>query len=366
MGFNVLQVMNYGAAYPGNFIRSMMALERRLSADGGQMIYVFPQRAKERAWVHEMKDSGHEIFFLSNSIPAAARELRRLICRFNIDIIHSHFMNYSSYIPIRLARIFNKDIPHIVHVHSQPKRAEKPLLDALRKKIIDEYIFICVSNAVAVEFSKRGHKCTTVINGVDFTRLESFEALDRFDFVNRAEDRTILMFGYDFHIKGIDLAIKSLQKYDENHNIVLLLCVASHIEKAKEQIAELCGGIPDWIKLLPPRDDIASYYKLADAFVSASRSEGFNYSLVEAAYCGTAVAASDIPGQNELKIPFTFIFQNENEEQFFKAVSDALSMNKEETENYKDTARDYIAKNFSLDCWAEKIIDVYKKAKTVN
>lgn len=363
MAHNVLQVMNYAAAYPGNFIRSMMALERKLAEDGGRMIYVFPQRAKERQWVQEMKSNGFEIFFLSDSIVVAAKELRELIHRFNADIIHSHFINYNLYIPIRLALIFNRDIAHIVHAHSQPKKDVRPILDSLRKRVINEQAFICVSNSVAEEFSKRGHNCTTVMNGVDFSRLENFENLSREKFVNQSDNTTVLMFGYDFHIKGIDTAIKSLQKYDKNQNIVLLLCVASHAQKAKRQIIELCGEIPNWIRLLPPRDDVASYYKLADVFVSASRSEGFNYSLVEAAYCGTAVAATDIPGQNELNIPFTFSFESENEEQFFSAVSGALAMSNEEIDIYRKIARDYVIKSFSLENWAEKVIKVYKKIR---
>lgn len=360
LAFNILQVMNYGAAYPGNLIRCVKALEERIAQDGGKIVYVFPKRAEKRSWVIDMKDKGENIVFLNYGIFSAAKQLRKLIRQYDINIIHSHFMNYRTYLPIRLARAFNKGIPHIVHAHSQPKREAKPFLDYFRRKIMDEEIFICVSEAVAQEFSKRGHMCVTVKNGIDFTRLDSYCEPKREEYINRPDDKLLLMFGYDFNIKGIDIAIKSLQKYDLNHNIVLLICVASHLEEAKEQIIEICGEIPDWIRLLPPREDIATYYRLADAFVSASRSEGFNISLVEAAYCSIPIAATDIPGQNELKIPFTIEFESENKEQFFEAVNQALSIGKVENCRNNAVVRDYVINSFSIENWEKEIVEAYK------
>lgn len=357
----VLQVMNYGSAYKGNFIRSIEALETEISKDCGKIVYVLPRRAKKRDWTVKMKEEGHSVFFLNDRIFADTILLKRLIKEFDINIIHSHFMTYKTYIPIRLARISQRIIPHIVHAHSQAKRGEILLIDFLRKKIIDEKVFICVSDAVKEQFEKRGHKCTTVKNSIDFSRLNTCAHLDRSDYQNNPDDKLLLMLGYDFKIKGIDTVIRSLQKYDKDHNIVLLLCVANHIEKARKQITKLCGGIPEWIKLLPPRDDIASYYNICDLFVSASRNEGFNYSLVEAAYCLKPIAATDIPGQNELEIPFTFIFEKNNEEQFFSVAKKSLNISDEQRLYNTNIAKEYVIEQFSLHKWTKRVAEIYSK-----
>lgn len=83
---------------------------------------------------------------------------------------------------------------------------------------------------------------------------------------------------------------------DEGQNIYLAVCTASNTQTIAEQIRAQFGEFPEWLKLLPPRQDIASYYRAADIYIQASRSEGFCYAIVEAAYCGKTVVASDCLG----------------------------------------------------------------------
>ena len=52
---NAIQFMNYGAPYPGNFMRSMLALERELERSGSTCVFVFPATAERFDWVNELR-----------------------------------------------------------------------------------------------------------------------------------------------------------------------------------------------------------------------------------------------------------------------------------------------------------------------
>lgn len=359
--YNVLQVMDFAAAYPGNFINSIETLEKQLRSEAGETVYVFPERARTRDWVIKMAEDGKSVYFLPSTVLKAAFLLRRLIKQYNIDIIHSHFAAVNMYFPIRLARLGKKDIPHLVHAHSLPKRQPKPFLDYFRYMLIDEKLIVCVSKAVAKAYESRGRKCAVVINAIDFSRFSNFENLDKNSYKNASDDKLVMMMGYNFKVKGIDFAIKTLNELDKKHEIILLICVASHLERAKEQIIEILGEIPAWIKLLPPRDDIAAYYRLADVFASASRTEGLPYSIIEAAFCGAPIVASDIEPHKELGIPFSAEFEGENGEQFYYEIKKLLSRPAEQSAAESLTARKYVEATFTMEKWTQQIMKVYRK-----
>jgi len=357
--YNILQVMDFAAAYPGNFISSIETLEKQIVSEDGKLVYVFPERAKTRDWAIRMAEAGKPVYFLPSKTLKAAALLRRLVKQYNISIIHSHFAAVNMYLPIRLARIGSSRIPHLVHAHSLPKRQPKPVLDFIRYLLIDEKLTVCVSKAVAKAYESRGRKCIVVTNAIDFSRLSVFEALDKNQYSNLPDNSLVMMMGYNFKVKGIDLAIKALNEFDKEHEIILLICVASHLERAKEQIVEILGEIPAWIRILPPRDDIASYYRLVDVFASASRTEGLPYSIIEAAFCGTPIVASDIEPHKELEIPFAAEFEGENGEQFYNEIKKMLSRPAEQCIYESLTEKTYVENTFTMEKWTQQITEIY-------
>ncbi len=121
-----------------------------------------------------------------------------------------------------------------------------------------------------------------------------------------------LMFGYDYEGKGVDFAVEAVRLLREREGfpVTLTIAVSSRLEEVRMRIcAQLCmPGIPDWILLLPPREDVSSYYHMADVFLSPSRQEGFCYALIEAAYSRTPVLASAIDAQKDLALPQSSFF----------------------------------------------------------
>lgn len=351
---NILHIADFGAANPGNFFASLLALEDELEALGGCAVYVLPARAENKYWAKDLLRDGKKLFFMSGSIVADASMIRRVMNEYDITAIHSHFAHSYIYLALRLTRTGRfREIPFYVHVHSQYKKQPNAIKDKLRDYIISEAEYICVSKSVSEPFERRGRSFRVVYNAVDFSRLYCYEDI-RDKIMAGRSGKLVLMFGYDFRIKGVDIALKALEKFDTNHRFTLGIVVTNHLDRAKTQLETMFGKIPEWVRLLPARDDVASYYKAADVFLSASRTEGFPYALVEAAYCKTPVAAADIPGQNELQSPNITFFRPVCEASLFQAVEAAASAGAS-----GEQAREYVVERFPIKRWTQEIIEIY-------
>lgn len=67
-GTTVVHLAQYAAPYLGNFVKSLMCLERRIAGAGGRMVYVFPPQAGDCAWFEDFA-SKHEVGLI---LPGAA------------------------------------------------------------------------------------------------------------------------------------------------------------------------------------------------------------------------------------------------------------------------------------------------------
>lgn len=352
---NVMHVADFGAANPGNFINSLLALEDALKARGGSAVYVFPARAKERYWVGDMERAGRKLYFLPGGVVRDALLLRRAMRENNITVLHSHFAHSNIYLPLRLARTgrFWKT-PYFVHVHSLYQKQPRGLREKIENLIIGEKLYICVGDGAAEPLRARGRRCRVVDNAIDFSRLDRHEAA-REEIMGDRDGKLAVIFGYNFQIKGVDTALKALDRYDGGRRYTLGVVVTNHADEAHAQIDALFGRVPEWVRLLPARDDVASYYRAADVFLSASRTEGMPYAPVEAACCETPVALTDIPGHDALKaVPGFVVFPPDDERALFEALEAASAGDRPTA-----AAKRYVSERFRLERWTREIIEIY-------
>lgn len=75
------------------------------------------------------------------------------------------------------------------------------------------------------------------------------------------------------------------------------------------------------------QDDLPRYYRMADLYVSASRTDGTSISLLEALACGTPALLSDIPGNREWLQPGRegWYFQDGNSDELAQAILQAAN-----------------------------------------
>lgn len=367
----VLHLTDYGAPYAGNFIASLRALERLLQESGAKTVYVFPPRANERIWTQEMAQT-HSVRFLNKGgFFSYFRQVRRLIQETNADIVHEHFIHFSEKLAAWLAiKTCGHRVKTVLHLHNHISLPRSPLLrlpHMLYFRSISR--FVCCSTSVANHLIADGvpkERVRVAENAIAFERLDAFDPSVRASLHLPSRAKLALVFGYDYFGKGVDLAVEAVRLLREREGLpaTLAIVLSSHTEEARANVCAQLGtsSVPDWILLLPPREDVASYYHMADVFLSPSRQEGFCYALVEAAYCQTPVLASAIDAQKDLALPQNAFFPPLDSAALSSALHRVLSETPSDSRNAAlAQASERVCQTYALSRWADHVCASYEE-----
>ena len=365
----VLHLTDYGAPYAGNFIASLSALEQLLAETGTKTVYVLPARAADRVWAQEMSRT-HDVRFLKKGgFFSYLRQVRRLLKETNADILHEHFIHFSEKIAAWLAiKTCGHRVKTVLHLHNHFELPHSPLLrlpHMLYFRSVSR--FVCCSESVAAHIIADGvpkEYVRVAENAIAFERLNSYDSSVRASLRLPKQAKLALMFGYNFAVKGVDLAVEAVRLLRDRDGLPVTLAVAlsSHLEEVRLRIcAQLClSDVPDWILLLPPREDVSSYYHMADVFLSPSRQEGFCYALVEAAYCRTPVLASAIDAQKDLALPKSAFFPPQDAQALSYALHRVLCEEHTASRTLAlEEAGERVRQTYALSRWAERVCAAY-------
>ena len=365
----ILHLTDYGAPYAGNFIASLTALESLLDSNEAKTVYVLPSRAAGRVWAQEMAQT-HDVRFLrKGGFFSYLRQVRGLLKETNADVLHEHFIHFSEKLAAWFAsKTCGHRVETVLHLHNHIELPKSPLLrlpHMLYFRSVSR--FVCCSESVAAHIIADGvtkERVRVAQNAIAFERLDCFDSSVRASLHLPQQAKLALMFGYNYSVKGVDLAVNAVRLLREREGLPVTLAVAlsSNLEQVRLRICAELGvsDVPDWILLLPPREDVSSYYRMADVFLSPSRQEGFCYALVEAAYCRTPVLASAIDAQKDLALPKSAFFPPEDVEALASALLRVLS--EEHTASRAqalEQAGERVRQTYALSRWAERVLAAY-------
>lgn len=365
----ILHLTDYGAPYAGNFIASLTALESLLDSNEAKTVYVLPSRASDRVWAQEMAQT-HDVRFLKKGgFFSYLRQVRGLLKETNADVLHEHFIHFSEKLAAWFAsKTCGHRVKTVLHLHNHIELPKSPLLrlpHMLYFRSVSR--FVCCSESVAAHIIADGvtkERVRVAQNAIAFERLDCFDSSVRASLHLPQQAKLALMFGYNYSVKGVDLAVNAVRLLREREGLPVTLAVAlsSNLEQVRLRICAELGvsDVPDWILLLPPREDVSSYYRMADVFLSPSRQEGFCYALVEAAYCRTPVLASAIDAQKDLALPKSAFFPPEDVEALASALLRVLS--EEHTASRAqalEQAGERVRQTYALSRWAERVLAAY-------
>ena len=367
----ILHLTDYGAPYAGNFIASLSALETLVVERGGNVVYVLPPRASERAWTHDFSQS-HDVRFLRDGgFFSYYRQVRHFLRETNASILHEHFIHFSEKIAAWIAiKTCGHRVHTVLHLHNHIELPKNPLLrlpHLLYFRSVSR--FVCCSESVAAHLVADGvpkERVRVAENAIAFERLDHYDTSVRASLSLPENAKLALMFGYNFEVKGVDLAVEAVRQLRAQGDcpVVLAVALSSNLESVRRRILEQLGAetLPDWILLLPPREDVGSYYRMADVFLSPSRQEGFCYALVEAAYCRTPVLASAIDAQRDLALPKSAFFRPQDAGALSSAIQRVLSeeRSQERTLNLEQ-ASERVEQTYALSRWAEHVYAAYSE-----
>lgn len=250
--------------------------------------------------VADLRNNGVQIFTCKTLSRAKCllgqdREFQELVKREGFDIIHSHGIIpdiLSSRVKTsarKVTTLHNNMFEDYVQTYGKVKARIfiKMHLDALKK------MDCCVgcSKSVYQVMRKYLRNVTYIRNGIKpkiakhtVTRAE----------LNIPEEAVVFVFsgGLSFR-KNAQFLTHSFVQYHNRNEYLLLLGDGPERENC-EQLAD------DHVKILGFQNDPAAYYNISDVYASASRSEGFSISVLEALSCGLDLFLSDIPSHREV------------------------------------------------------------------
>jgi glycosyltransferase involved in cell wall biosynthesis len=350
MSFGVLHICDYAAAYKGGFINALEFLRKDSQKHGQQHIYLLPHRAlstNAKNWIEELCNDGATVYVQTDSFVKNISLVRRIIKKHSIGKICRHFNDLKMDIIIRL---FFPSIPVIRFF--QCTYSATGISHAVRSFLYKKDVLVGVSKSVT-------EKAMKSFPNRDILTLEHALSLDRLSKVDafpKADKVSCLAVGYNCKVKGIDLTFEVFERLRKKYDALLYVVVASHLDEFEAEVRKTFGNKPDWLTILPPTENIGTYYHNTDIILSPSRSEGaLPFVVFEAMYCGSLAVASDIPQQITDKVSTVRYFRSEDVDDYEKVLSKAIDdLNLPETENERKKAVDEILENYSMQVWADR------------
>lgn len=348
----MLFICDYSAKYGGNFLASFIFLANKLAEQNIEVYFIFPQEAKNQNW--EIDLSEFNVIYSKFSKEDLIITIKQCLQKNDCGIIHLNFL--SSLLIVKMKReLSDRRVAFAFHQHMAVNYGLKQIVKGiiLRTFAPKNTAYIAVSPEVYKNVKKEvgSEKSYLVTNAIDIDRLST---------INHFDNHNILIFGTDFMRKGVDLAIEAIQHSNIDDKCKLLV-VTHKPEDARQLILDKFNEIPAFVQIIPPVQNIEKLYHNSFLFLSPSRSEAFGYAVVEAAYSGNQVIASDVPGQNILAaIPGVQMIQSENVNQLRAAILKAFAHRCDNRDKLNQAASKYIVNHFSLGHWADEILDIYK------
>lgn len=349
----VLQVCAYAAPYEGNFIKSLKMLERRLKENEIEMLYAFPESAREISWCKQLSKQA-KVYFLPLAkarIKYSTYAMLKKIYMENPDIavVHSHFELYD----IPVVMMASKGVKVFWHLHDGIE-----VYSDIKNRVINWLQYgVFHNNATLLSVSEKhkdyvvrlgfpGERAFYLPNGIDLDRIQWVKD----DKEHRKYD--FLMFGWEFERKGVDLCVEACKRIQKDINVAIVG------EKAMEERIQQMG-LSRGIDVIEPISDINELYRQAKCFLHISRAEGLSYALLEAIYAGLSVICSDID-ENKFaeKFPTVQMVKNGDVESILHEMMQ-YTVRKNDNENAIVRAREIIEREYSVKSWTERILNYY-------
>ncbi len=299
----VLYLLNHaGKAGTERYVESLV---RYLSADGR----VEPYFAYNESGllVERMQAMGVPCARVEMRSPydlRAAGELARLCRRWDVELIHCHYLreNYVAMLAKRRSKKLRVVYTnHFVQANSAPIRLSNRLMDRRQDRLI------AVCNVGREQLVKNGwsrDKISVIFNGVD---LEAW-AGDRGSSTIREElgipdDRFVMLCASRFaHDKGHAYLMRSLKRLTEisDRPFTMILGGDGELQGPTKALAKQLGLTEDQVKFVGFRKDIKNLYKGADLYVNSSQHEALSFLIVEAMAAGLPAIVTDMAGNSDV------------------------------------------------------------------
>lgn len=231
------------------------------------------------------------------------RLLREYIKENNIDLVHVHNTYPQILCSILIwGRLSRVKLLVTEHSTTSARRRFKLL------RFLDELTYvpytkiICVSESV--EQSAKGwlkhisdDKFVIVENGIEIDRFRKAEPVPRKDLRFKDSDFVIISVGRLVPGKGFCTILDAMELLPDSYKLVIIGSGPQH-DELEERIN--MKGLKERVVMTGSIRNVENYLKSGDLYVSASHTEGFGLTIIEASAAGLPVLATRIPAYQAL------------------------------------------------------------------
>lgn len=289
------------------------------------------------------------LFFAIN----AKKELKRLIEREDIDIIHGHYLFPAGWSAVKAGKSTKTKTYVTAHGSDMfemynKKAYTRPLI---KKVLKDADVVLAVSNALKDEIIKTKipnieEKTRLHWNAVDVNKFKTTkDNKNKFrkelaQYFNIAADKPIVLFiGNIIKRKNVDLLLEAKKLMDTQANLVIV-GDGPLLEQLKTKAEnEYFDGNLDNVYFTGSRRDVEDIIPSCDLLVLPSFTESFGLVLIEALACGKPVIGSNVGGIKEIITEDVGLLIDPNDPSDLANAIDKILSDEELMESFKSNAR---------------------------
>jgi glycosyltransferase involved in cell wall biosynthesis len=363
---------NFQPEYGGTFIDSLLSLNRYcLSHLKIKTVCIFPEKASNRAWLRRFDEEKVQYGFVPRKRSILSR-VRLLLKDHDPVILHTHFFLFDlSAILMKL--LFYRNAKVVWHYHSLPDLT-------LRQRVKD---FI----KLRLIFGSCGHRCVAVGDGI-FRILQGVglpagktllihNAVDTNRFISNSEIRSntrkslkasdgstiFLLLGYAPYIKGVDIFVRAAAEAVARHDSAMLFVIVGRHE-TRDFVSRLpfTSKVGDALIMIDPVEDLSILLNGVDVLVSASRSEGFGYAVIEAMATQKLALCSDIDPVRQTygRSKGVWLFDTEDWMALSRLMTKAVGLPESERQSLGRINSLYVSENYSMNEWITRVGRLYE------
>lgn len=313
----------------------------------------------------ELKSRNIKVFALQGGESSTnlkhIRELRKIISREKVDIVHTH-ASFAGRIAGKLSGC--KVIMTRHGLGSQDNGSIKRTLTKLLSNLFTDHI-IAISRAVKIsliESGVPGNMITIIYNGINLSKFTDVVPTLRKEL---GLDLNIPIIGIVARLvpeKGYEYAINAFYHVLKTYPEARLVIVGDG--NLRESLKKMCIDldIQGKVEFLGYRRQVESLISDFDVFVLPSISEGLGLALLEAMALGKPVIASEVGGIPEVVKNNSngILVSPGNDKALAESIIKVLS-NKTDSRIMGEKGQKTVLEKFSSNAMIEKTIQIYKK-----
>jgi glycosyltransferase involved in cell wall biosynthesis len=370
----ICHICDFQPEYGGSFVEALVHLNRYCRHNLNVRIFcIFPDNARDKNWLKRLDDEDMRYGFIPRQ-RNIVRHVRLLLKNHDPLILHTHFFLFDLSV-VFMKLLFYKNCKIVWHYHNPAELTLKQRIkDAFKIRLcFNHFADRCIAVGDGVYESMRAagfmpQKTVLIYNAVNTSRFRNKckvmpEA--RRDLGISREDIVFLLLGWDPVRKGVDIFLRAAEEMCRRSykNCRFLVVGRTETRKFVSQLSCNSDLSCNSFRVIDPVEDFSLLLKGINVLVSASRSEGLTYAVLESMTAGKVILHSDIRSVRETygRSKGVWLFPSEDWKMLAELMERVVLLQSAEIQSLGQANSQYVIENHSLDQWSEKVGQLYKE-----